>query len=101
MLSQAEEFIADLVGEFSSRHKDKELKALCAGDFVHDGQAESGGLSRAGQGLSDEVMTLHNREDGLALDRSRLSEACLFDALHYFLAEAETVEICDAVFFHW
>ncbi len=61
-------------------------------DRLDDREAEGGRLARACLGLGDHVLALEQDRDGRDLDRRRLAETDLRDALEEHVAQAELAE---------
>ena len=80
------EALGDLAREFARRAEHEHAgaaarrRARSVSEVVEDRQRESGGLAGAGLGDADEVAALHQRRDGLGLNRRRLGIAQLGQA---------------------
>ena len=73
--SEAEDFVADLGGELAGGDDNEGFDGAVALQAMKDWQAESGGFSRTGMGLGDEVAPLEDEGDRLLLDRAGFAEA--------------------------
>jgi hypothetical protein len=75
VVSQGENDVLDLDGQLSSRREDERLRLPDWGiDGLKDGDAEGGGFTGTGLGLSDDISTGDDRLDGPLLDGRRLLE---------------------------
>ena len=91
-LAQFVHLRGDLLGEFARGDEDDRLEGQPPGGQVEEGQAEGGGLARAGLGLAEDVLPGERGGDQLALDLGRALEAHGFDGADDGVAQAEVGE---------
>ena len=92
------DLLRDLDGEFTRGAEDERLHLLDGGvDAFDHGNAEGGGLARAGGGLADHVAPFQQQRDDGGLDGRGFLESHLVDGLEDFRRETEFGE---GAFFH-
>ena len=88
--------LADLLGELargSDHQHERTFVALGVAELVHGGQAERGGLARAGLRGGDQVAALQHLGDGLLLHGSGGAVTQLGHSLQCLARKAEVVEM--------
>ena len=88
--------LADLLGKLargSDHQHERTFVALGVAELVHGGQAERGGLARAGLRGGDQVAALQHLGDGLLLYGSGGAVTQLGHSLQCLARKAEVVEM--------
>ncbi len=91
VVGQVGEFLLDLRGEFAGGHEDEAegLARTSLAQARHQGKSEREGLSRAGDGLSDDVATGEGVGERGLLDGEGFGDAASSETLHQVRRHAE------------
>lgn len=72
VVAKGDDDLLDLLSKLTGRCEDESLGAFNGEvEFLKDGNGEGGGLSSTGLGLSNDIVTLDNRDDRALLDGGR------------------------------
>lgn len=96
VVTEGDDDLLDLLGQFSGRSQDQGLGFLLAGvDSLQDGDGEGGSLTGTGLSLGDAVSAGDDGHNGSLLDGGRSLETVGVDTSEKFGLQLHVVEACE------
>lgn len=96
VVTKGDDDLLDLLGQLTSWGKDESLGLQKSEvELLEDANGESGSLSSSGLGLSDDVASLGEREDGTLLDGRGLLETISVDSSQEIFLETHAIEVIN------